>query len=62
MEQPFSEGEITFDGQPKATESTEWETFKIWNKNESYLVDLEELLTSGDDDAVWVYFGVGGPA
>lgn len=60
MEQPFSEGEITFDGQPKAKKSTEWESSK--KVNTDFLIDLEALLESGDDDAVWVYFGVGGPA
>lgn len=62
MEESISEGEITFDGQPKATESTGREVSKVFDKNDTIFIDLEELLNSGDEDANWVYFGVGGPA
>jgi len=62
MKESISEGKITFDNQPKATKSTGEEVSKVFDKGETIFIDLEELLASGDDDAVWVYFGVGGPA
>jgi len=60
MEEPISEGEITINNEPNVTESTGIEATKVFEKT-TYLVDLEQLLSTGDDDAHWV-FGVGGPA
>ena len=61
MEEPISEDEITPDAQSGAKEFTGIEVvLKVFEKT-PYLIDINQLLDTGDDDAIWV-FGVGGPA
>lgn len=62
MEQPLSEDEITSNANLEAEDSSDVvEVTGVFDKTYHYLVNLDELLNMGDDDAIWV-FGVGGPA
>lgn len=62
MEQPLSEDEITSNVNLEAEDSSAVvEVAGVFDKAYHYLVNLDELLNMGDDDAIWV-FGVGGPA
>lgn len=60
MNEPISEGEITINEKQIATEFTGIEATKVYEKT-PYLVNLDQLLDTADEDAHW-FFGVGGPA